>query len=53
MSHFVVVNRDDQLIQVLANGGNLVEHIHLPVQSGSTEILKQMGRKYSREHYLS
>jgi tRNA-2-methylthio-N6-dimethylallyladenosine synthase len=43
---------DDQLIQVLANGGNLVEHIHLPVQSGSTEILKQMGRKYSREHYL-
>ncbi|MNK03005.1 (Dimethylallyl)adenosine tRNA methylthiotransferase MiaB [compost metagenome] len=43
---------DDELIQVLAKGGNLVEHIHLPVQSGSTEILKRMSRKYSREHYL-
>lgn len=43
---------DDELIEVLAKRGNLVEHIHLPVQSGSTEILKKMSRKYSREHYL-
>jgi tRNA-2-methylthio-N6-dimethylallyladenosine synthase len=43
---------DDRLIEVLAKKGNLVEHIHLPVQSGSTEILKIMGRKYTREHYL-
>ncbi|WP_223070425.1 tRNA (N6-isopentenyl adenosine(37)-C2)-methylthiotransferase MiaB [Paenibacillus caui] len=43
---------DDELIAVLAKGGNLVEHIHLPVQSGNTEVLKMMGRKYSREHYL-
>lgn len=43
---------DDDLIAVLAKGGNLVEHIHLPVQSGSTEVLKKMSRKYSREHYL-
>jgi tRNA-2-methylthio-N6-dimethylallyladenosine synthase len=43
---------DDHLIEVLAKGGNLVEHIHLPVQSGSNEILKRMGRKYTREHYL-
>lgn len=43
---------DDALIDVLAKGGNLVEHIHLPVQSGSSEILKKMSRKYSREHYL-
>ena len=43
---------DDRLIEVLAKGGNLVEHIHLPVQSGSTEVLKRMSRKYSREHYL-
>ncbi len=43
---------DDHLIAVLAERGNMVEHIHLPVQSGSSEILKQMGRKYSREHYL-
>ncbi|MFD2613087.1 tRNA (N6-isopentenyl adenosine(37)-C2)-methylthiotransferase MiaB [Paenibacillus gansuensis] len=43
---------DDRLIQVLAQGGNLVEHIHLPVQSGSTEVLKLMSRKYTREQYL-
>ena len=43
---------DDQLIQVLAKRGNLMEHIHLPVQSGSTEVLKIMARKYSREDYL-
>ncbi|MBD2845205.1 tRNA (N6-isopentenyl adenosine(37)-C2)-methylthiotransferase MiaB [Paenibacillus sp. IB182496] len=43
---------DDHLIEVLAGQGNLVEHIHLPVQSGSTEILKRMSRKYTRDSYL-
>lgn len=43
---------DDRLIEVLAKGGNLVEHIHLPVQSGSTDVLKIMARKYTREQYL-
>ncbi|MBW7473212.1 tRNA (N6-isopentenyl adenosine(37)-C2)-methylthiotransferase MiaB [Paenibacillus oenotherae] len=43
---------DDHLIEVLAKRGNLVEHIHLPVQSGSTEVLKRMSRKYSREMFL-
>lgn len=43
---------DDHLIEVLAKGGNLLEHIHLPVQSGSSSMLKMMARKYSREHYL-
>jgi tRNA-2-methylthio-N6-dimethylallyladenosine synthase len=43
---------DDALIDVLAKGGNLVEHIHLPVQSGSNAVLKQMARKYTREHFI-
>lgn len=43
---------DDYLIEVLAKKGNLVEHIHLPVQSGSTAMLKIMARKYTREAYL-
>jgi len=43
---------DDRLIEVLAKGGNLVEHIHLPVQSGNSDILKRMSRKYTREQYL-
>ncbi|MFD1850312.1 tRNA (N6-isopentenyl adenosine(37)-C2)-methylthiotransferase MiaB [Oceanobacillus bengalensis] len=43
---------DDHLIEVLAQGGNLLDHIHLPVQSGSSEVLKKMNRKYTREDYL-
>ncbi|PYZ93067.1 tRNA (N6-isopentenyl adenosine(37)-C2)-methylthiotransferase MiaB [Salipaludibacillus keqinensis] len=43
---------DDHLIEVLAKGGNLVEHIHLPVQSGNSEVLKLMARKYTREQYI-
>lgn len=43
---------DDELIAVLAKRGNLVEHIHLPVQSGNNDILKKMSRKYSRESYV-
>ena len=43
---------DDHLIEVLAQGGNLLDHIHLPVQSGSNEILRRMNRKYTRESFL-
>src|SRR5699024_2248738 len=43
---------DDHLVEVLAKGGNLLDHIHLPVQSGSSEILRKMNRKYTRESYL-
>lgn len=43
---------DDHLIEVLAKGGNLVEHIHLPVQSGNNDVLKRMGRKYTRAEYM-
>ncbi|ASF39539.1 MULTISPECIES: tRNA (N6-isopentenyl adenosine(37)-C2)-methylthiotransferase MiaB [Halobacillus] len=43
---------DDRLIEVLSKGGNMLDHIHLPVQSGNTDVLKIMGRKYSREEYL-
>lgn len=43
---------DDHLIEVLAKKGNLMDHIHLPVQSGSTDVLKIMARKYTREQFL-
>lgn len=43
---------DDHLIEVLAKGGNLVEHIHLPVQSGNSRVLKRMARKYTRDEYM-
>ncbi|MBO5885046.1 MAG: tRNA (N6-isopentenyl adenosine(37)-C2)-methylthiotransferase MiaB [Clostridia bacterium] len=43
----------DELIDVMKNNDKIVKEIHLPVQSGSNNILKLMNRKYTREHYLS
>ncbi len=42
----------DELINCFVELPKLCSHIHLPVQSGSTRILKLMNRKYTREHYL-
>lgn len=43
---------DDATIEAMARGGNIMPHLHLPVQSGSNEILKKMNRKYTKEEYL-
>ena len=42
----------EDLIKVIKNNPNCCRHIHLPVQSGSNNILNAMNRKYTREHYL-
>jgi len=42
----------DELLQVMARHDNICEAIHLPVQSGSSRILKLMNRSYTREWYL-
>lgn len=41
-----------ELIDVLASSKHFCGHLHLPVQSGNNRILKEMNRKYTREHYL-
>jgi tRNA-2-methylthio-N6-dimethylallyladenosine synthase len=43
----------DELIDVIAKNNNISRRIHLPVQSGDTEMLKRMNRWYTREEYLS
>ena len=43
----------DELLQVISDNPRICRHIHLPVQHGSSYILKQMNRKYSREDYLA
>ncbi|NLI60831.1 MAG: tRNA (N6-isopentenyl adenosine(37)-C2)-methylthiotransferase MiaB [Clostridiales bacterium] len=40
------------LILAMAESEKVCEHLHLPIQSGSNRILKQMNRGYSRENYL-
>jgi len=42
----------DDMIDVIAKYDNIMPAIHLPVQSGNSEVLKRMGRRYSREQYL-
>ncbi len=42
----------DETLRVIAEEPNVCRHIHLPVQSGSNEVLKRMNRKYTREWYL-
>ncbi|MBD5265323.1 MAG: tRNA (N6-isopentenyl adenosine(37)-C2)-methylthiotransferase MiaB [Bacteroides sp.] len=42
----------DKTLETMAAYPNIARHIHLPVQSGSNEVLKLMNRKYTREWYL-
>ncbi len=42
----------DELLETVARYPNICNHIHLPVQSGSSRILKLMNRRYDREWYL-
>ena len=43
----------DELIEVMAGSEHILPQFHLPVQSGSNEILKRMNRHYTREQYLT
>ena len=43
----------DELIEVMASSKKICRHLHLPVQSGSSRLLKLMNRKYTKEQYLS
>lgn len=43
----------DELIEVMRDSKKICNHIHLPLQSGSSRILKLMNRKYTKEHYLA
>ncbi|MDE7375570.1 MAG: tRNA (N6-isopentenyl adenosine(37)-C2)-methylthiotransferase MiaB [Muribaculaceae bacterium] len=42
----------DDIIEAMSTHPNICRHIHLPVQSGSDKVLRDMNRKYTREWYL-
>jgi tRNA-2-methylthio-N6-dimethylallyladenosine synthase len=43
----------DDMIKVIAKYKNIMPYIHLPIQSGSSRILKLMGRRYTKEEYIT
>ena len=42
----------DEMINAIAERDNIMPYIHLPLQSGSSRILKLMGRRYTKEEYI-
>ena len=44
---------NDDMIDVISKYKNIMPYIHLPLQSGSDKILKLMGRRYTKEQYLT
>ena len=42
----------DEMIDTIAKYDNIMPYIHLPLQSGSSKILKLMGRRYTKDEYL-
>lgn len=43
----------DEMIDIIAKYDNIMPYIHLPLQSGSSKILKLMGRRYTKEEYIT
>lgn len=45
-------NFTDKMVDTIARHDNIVNHIHLPAQSGNSQVLRRMKRGYTREEYL-
>lgn len=43
----------DEMIDIITKYDNIMPYIHLPIQSGSNKILKLMGRRYTKEEYIT
>ena len=52
ISSIEITELDDEFIDVLKNSKILVDHMHIPIQSGSDKILKLMNRKYDKKYFI-
>ena len=53
ISSIEITELDDDFMDVLKNSKILVDHMHIPLQSGSDEILKLMNRKYDKKYFIN
>lgn len=52
ISSVEITELNNQVLDVIKNSDILVNHMHIPLQSGSNEILKLMNRKYNKEYFI-
>ena len=53
ISSIEITELNDDVLDVIKNSDVLVNHMHIPLQSGSNEVLKQMNRKYDKEYFIN
>ncbi len=53
ISSVEITELNDDVLDVIRNSNILVDHMHIPLQSGSDEILKLMNRKYDKNYFIS
>jgi len=52
ISSIEITELDDEFLEVLKNSKILVDHMHIPIQSGSNDILNLMNRKYDKAYFI-
>jgi MiaB-like tRNA modifying enzyme len=52
ISSIEITEIDDEILMLLKNTSIIVDHLHIPLQSGSDDILKSMNRKYNKEYFI-
>lgn len=53
ISSIEITELDDEFMKTLKNSKIIVDHLHIPLQSGSDEILKLMNRKYDKNYFIN
>lgn len=53
ISSIEITELDDEVLDVFKNNKIIVSHLHIPLQSGSDEILKLMNRKYDKAYFIN
>ena len=52
ISSVEITELNDKVLDVIKNSNILVDHMHIPLQSGSNSVLKRMNRKYDKEYFI-